>query len=102
MLRRVALVRTDVSEPSASETSVLTRATRRNIPEDPILQSHRRENLKSNRVFCVQFLTTLLFVKAALLLENVHNFLHYKFYNVTFVLKLIFVFILTLEAIKKF
>jgi hypothetical protein len=29
------------------ETSVLTRSTRRNIPEDTILHSHRRENLKS-------------------------------------------------------
>jgi hypothetical protein len=31
----------------SSETLVLTRATRRNISEDTILRSHRRENLKS-------------------------------------------------------
>jgi hypothetical protein len=31
----------------SSESSVHTRAKRRNIPEDDILHSHRRENLKS-------------------------------------------------------
>jgi hypothetical protein len=30
-----------------SEATVLTRAIRRNIPEDVILHSHRRENFKS-------------------------------------------------------
>jgi hypothetical protein len=35
MLRRVDVVRTDVSALSSSETSVLTRATRCNIPETP-------------------------------------------------------------------
>jgi hypothetical protein len=70
----VALVRTDVSEKLSasiirvtrigelgtlavtsnrctalrySETSVLTRVTRCNVPDEGILHSHRRENLKS-------------------------------------------------------
>jgi hypothetical protein len=63
----VALVRTDVSEErvikvgelgtTLAVTSVvpsspiLTRATRRDIPEDAIFHSHRRENLKSYIVF---------------------------------------------------
>jgi hypothetical protein len=62
----VALARTDVSEESntsivrlilftlmmetilSSEMSILTRVTWRNIPEDGILHSHRRGNLKSD------------------------------------------------------
>jgi hypothetical protein len=36
--------------PGSSETSVVTRATRRNNPEDTIPHSHRREKLKSFKV----------------------------------------------------
>jgi hypothetical protein len=40
--------------PGSSETSVLTTATRRNNPEDTILHSHRRENLKSYKAYRVE------------------------------------------------
>jgi hypothetical protein len=39
---------------SSSETSALTRATWRNIPEDIILHSDRRENLKSYKTQLIQ------------------------------------------------
>jgi hypothetical protein len=42
--------------PGSSETSVLARATRRNNPEDTILHSHRRENLKSDIALTVSVL----------------------------------------------
>jgi hypothetical protein len=67
MSRRVALVRTEVSEePSASfirvtriselGTTLAATSNRRNIPEDTILHSPRRENLKSQ-----MFISFLLF-----------------------------------------
>jgi hypothetical protein len=80
MLRRVDLVRTDVSIRVTlmmeailfSETSDLTRATRRNIPEDTIVHSHRHENLKSYREFVLPFLMFIISVA-----ESNKTIIHY-------------------------
>jgi hypothetical protein len=50
---------------SSSETPRLTRATRRNIPEDTILHSHRRENLKSYELKIVSMFYKPLFLSTA-------------------------------------
>jgi hypothetical protein len=43
-----------MEETLSPESSILTRAARRHIPEDVILRSHRRESLKSYLYILVQ------------------------------------------------
>jgi hypothetical protein len=61
-------------ELSSSVTSVLTRATPRNIPEDDILHIHRRETPKSYTAgFCMYFLCIIKFHFSFLLFSRAYG-----------------------------
>jgi hypothetical protein len=69
---------------SSSETSVLIRATRRDIPEDTVLHSHRRENLKSYKYFHLKIQGIIAIAHCAifnLFMLNKRNYYLYIYWN---------------------
>jgi hypothetical protein len=65
--------------PGSSKTSVLTRATRRNNPEDTILHSHRRENLKSYIIWEVVSVKTFWVMLSAMFKKQLLKVLGFNF-----------------------
>jgi hypothetical protein len=68
----------------SSETSVLTRGIRRNTPEDAILHSHHRENLKSYTYFESHKRTLFFFYKFGIPISDVIKAMHFLIAPFTF------------------
>jgi hypothetical protein len=69
---------------SSSETSVLTRATRRNIPEDTIRHSHRHENLKSY-IWDNSLQTGLIGLREKTRWELFENLMNFRLYKMLYI-----------------